>query len=405
MTFLRPLYSRSTYLGWVWLILGGALLMPYMILGQVVISLSQSPEIDGMAIYQFDTFFAVLPLVFLTGLVLPIRQLLRAMVRHLLQVRLEDSQEVASWATRWRTALWYTLHLSIGALLAGATLALVPFAIAISILPLTSDPMQFESPLLESGWHDPMGPLVGVLLLLTLVYVVAGVLAVFRRSAPGLLGPTARERIAAAEAQTAKLEARNRIARQLHDSVGHALSVISIQSEAATRLVETKPESARQAMETSAETARAALEELDGMLGVLRGDATADSAPQRGLESWEDLVASCGASVTASVTIDVDSLNPQVSREAYRIVQECLTNVLRHGSGSAAELGIVQDEDWLDIRVANAYRPTQSPRAGRTGHGLEGIRQRASAFGGSVDITTTAGRWVVRARLPWKGTR
>lgn len=403
MALLRPLKNRSTYQGWVWLIVGGALLMPYMLLGEVAFGLVTGPEgATPMQILDIRTFFAVQPLVFLSSLVLPVRGLARSIAGSLLRVRLAGSDEFTTWSTRWRTAVWNWLHLWVGAVMSGVTLSLIPFAIAIMLLPFSSDPHQLESELLGPGWHDPWGLLVGPILLLSLVYLVAAVVAVMSKAAPVILGPSAADRLKLAEEKSRNLAARNQLARDLHDSVGHALSVITVQSEAAARLADRDPPAAKRAMEASGDAARGALEELDGVLGVLRGGVSSDRVPHRDLNDWPTLVAASGLDVEVALHGGVEDLPTSVSREAFRLVQECLTNVIRHGEGLQADLVIRRDAEWLEIRVSNVVAASTGDQA-RQGNGLTGMQERALVLGGTVTVDSSDGQWTVIGRLPVKG--
>lgn len=405
MNVVWPLRNPATYMGWVWLIVGGALTMPYMLLGEVAFGLMVGPE-ESSQLQFLDPriFLAIQPLVFGSSLVLPVRGLARAIARSLLRVSVAGSDEFTSWSTRWRTALWNWLHLCVGAVMAGITLALIPFAVAIMLLPFSSDPDQVDSLFLDSGWHNPWGVIAGPLLLLALVYLVAGVVWGIRKMAPFALGPSTSDRLKLAEDKSRQLAARNQLARELHDSVGHALSVITVQSEAATRLVDRDPAAATRAMEASGSAARFALEELDDVLGVLRGGSNAPRGPQRTLDDWPTLVAASGVEVNADVEGSLEDLPPPVSREAFRIVQECLTNVIRHGDGLQASLTIHRGNDWLDITVTNMVGPVRAEES-RTGTGLTGMRERALVLGGTVTVDVNDGKWRVNGRLPVKGTQ
>lgn len=405
MNLVRPLRNPATYMGWVWLIVGGALTMPYMLLGEVAYGITLGPhELDQLQFLDPRIFLAIQPLVFLSSLVLPVRGLARAIARSLLRVNVAGSDEFTSWSTRWRTALWNWLHLCVGAVMAGVTLALIPFAVAITILPFSSDPDQVDSVFVNSGWHNPWGVVVGPLLLLALVYLIAGVVSVMRGIAPFALGPSTSDRLKLAEDKSRQLAARNQLARELHDSVGHALSVITVQSEAATRLVDRDPAAATRAMEASGNAARSALEELDDVLGVLRGGASAPQGPQRTLSDWPTLVAASGVEVDVEVEGQLEDLPPPVSREAFRIVQESLTNVIRHGDGLQADMEIHRSDDWLKITVTNVVGSVQSEQS-RTGSGLTGMRERALVLGGTVTVDVKDGLWRVVGRLPVKGTQ
>lgn len=398
---LRPLVSRSTYRGWAWLILGGAVLMPYMMAGEVVAVLLWRGEAEALTLpVQPLMFLAVLPVVALTGLVLPVRPLLAVTSRGLLGADLPAVADRRDWPTRIRTAGWYTIHLAAGGVLSGVTLALVPFVVVAAVLPLLPDPQQAAGDLLAIGWQLWWGPVFGPLAVLALVYLVAGASGMLRRLAPAFLGPTAADRLAAARQRAAELEVRNRLARELHDSVGHALSVVTLQAAAAGRVADRDPEFVRRALVAVEETARRALTDLDHALGVLRdGDVARPAEPLPDLTQLPELLASCGLQVTADIDIAVDSLPGGASREVYRIVQEALTNALRHGTGDAATLRIRKDGEGVSVEVTNPV-PGGDRHTSRRGRGLTGMAERVAALGGTLHTGDDGDRWRVRAHLP-----
>ncbi|MET9772055.1 sensor histidine kinase [Streptomyces sp. NPDC006415] len=206
------------------------------------------------------------------------------------------------------------------------------------------------------------------------------------------------------------LEERNRIARELHDVVAHHMSVISIQAQVAPHLVEHPTDELRENLTGIRENALEALAELRRVLGVLRSeDAPARSddarhAPQPGLDGLDGLIAtvcSAGLAVTRSTTGEPRPLSPGVELSAYRIVQEALSNVMRHAPGASAEVAIGHRPTGLTVRVVNS--PPDRPAAPSPGvrHGLLGMRERAAMLGGEVATgPTPEGGWEVTAILP-----
>lgn len=400
MTVLRPLTGLSTYRGWMWLILGGALLMPYMMAAEVakMLIFGQSRFDSTVILVQVPSFLVMLPVIALTGLVLPVRLLSAVPARTLLGAAIPAAREDRDWSRRWRDAAWLTLHLGGGGLVSGITLAVVPFAVFITILPLLPTRDEFIARYFDVHWEPWWGVGLGPAMLVALVYLAWGAGALARRSAVGLLGPTAAEQLAATRAEAAELAARNRIARELHDSVGHALSVVTVQSAAAGRVLDANPEFARTALNSIEDTARRALAELDAVLGILRGDSPADTEPARGLDALDALIDGSGLAASVSIDADIAALPPLLSREAYRIVQECLTNALRHGADRTAAVRIKADAVILRVEVANPIDPAAgSPRDGR---GVIGMRERVNVLGGALTAGPDDGRWVVTAELP-----
>jgi signal transduction histidine kinase len=373
---------------WAFLVLGGALAMPYWILVDTVTRTFARPvgpaEEIGVA---FSDLAVALPLIVLTAVFPVVRTLEASAARALLGVPLE-----ASAGSRARTALWCVLHLGLGALVAGSTLALPP-AVAVLLL----------RPVLDGGlgWAGRIPawlcPPFGIVVAVAVIAGVGGAGRLLARSAPRLLGPSAAEQLGAAERRYARLAERNRLARELHDSVGHALSVVTLQAGAAGRVLEADPAFARRALDAIEESARGALAELDHVLGLLREDAGSTTPPPdlRDLDRLVEAARVAGAPV--AVAVDVRALPTVVSREAYRIVQEGLTNALKHAPEAPVEVAVTQDHGCLAVVVAN---PVSGRVPATGGRGLRGIRERAELLGGTAESGVHDGRWQLTARLP-----
>ncbi|GAA1681611.1 histidine kinase [Glycomyces endophyticus] len=400
MRLLAPLRSGATYRGWVWLILGGALMMPFMLVGAIGYNWFH-PESGFEGALHPVVFAAVVPLVAAVSLLLPDREVERTAARRLLGAEFTSPAD-DTWNSRWRTGCWFTLHAVVGGVLSGVTLALAPFTVYL-VVNGARTVFGGEPTGVYAGWIAQWGLLTGPVLLAALAYAVAAAAAGMRALAPGLLGQGAADRLAASRAEAARLAARNRIARELHDSVGHALSVVVVQSEAASRLIGADPEFASRAMAAVGETARGALAELDAVIGALREDRERPRGPQKDLADLEALAAECGVEVDLHVAGDRDAVGRLTSREAYRIVQEALTNVLRHADEPRAAVRLdIGDEVAVLVASPAARRPR--PRPG--GHGLIGTAERAAVLGGTAAAEWTAptaadpGTWTVRAALP-----
>jgi signal transduction histidine kinase len=216
------------------------------------------------------------------------------------------------------------------------------------------------------------------------------------------------EREAERERRLAAAEERARIARDLHDSAGHAINVILVHAGLGRLKTQDGPEEARAAFETIEEVARETVGEIDELVRVLREDATnGEVEPPPGLAALEALVQrhrAAGLDVTATVAGERRSLPPGVDRAAYRILQEALTNAARHGAGNA-EVEVAFDGDALDVSVANQLRPGQPQRPAGGGHGLIGMRERAAGLDGSLEAGARDGTFRVHARLPLAGGR
>ncbi|NEC64050.1 histidine kinase, partial [Streptomyces sp. SID9727] len=163
------------------------------------------------------------------------------------------------------------------------------------------------------------------------------------------------------ERRAAELAVRNRLARELHDSVGHALSAVTLQAGAARRVLDSDPEFARQALTAIEETTRRTVGELDAVLGLLRQDGDGSGAlAGPGLDALGGLLARCGVPVRYEADGDPGAVTGPVSAEAYRIVQEGLSNALRHGVPGAPvrlRIGVGRRELTLVLDSALSPRP------------------------------------------------
>jgi signal transduction histidine kinase len=212
------------------------------------------------------------------------------------------------------------------------------------------------------------------------------------------------EREAERERRLAAAEERGRIARDLHDSAGHAINVILVHAGMGRLQTERDPDRAREAFATIEEVARETVGEIDQMVRVLREDASLDGEvePPAGLASLEGLVErhrAAGLDVSSSIYGERRPLPAAVDRGAYRIIQEALTNAARHGNGNA-RVQIAFGERDLEVFVENVLVPGRPARSESGGHGLVGMRERAALLGGSLEAGPREGRFEVRARLP-----
>lgn len=207
------------------------------------------------------------------------------------------------------------------------------------------------------------------------------------------------------------LEERTTIARELHDVVAHHMSVVAIQAEAAPYRVENPPPELEQAFATIRENAVAALTELRRVLGVVRAeDYEAPDAPQPTLADLDGLLANvreAGLTVDKVVTGAVRELPQGVELSAYRIVQEALSNTLRHAPGATARVEIGYVLGGLGLRVVNGPSPEVNlvKSTHGTGHGLTGMRERVTMLNGEMTANETAdGGYEVTVFLPVPGT-
>ncbi|QIJ61354.1 histidine kinase [Streptomyces sp. JB150] len=301
-----------------------------------------------------------------------------------------------TWGDRLRTVLWLEIRMVLGAVTVCLSIWMPILAVDLAAASLGRVP--YDNPLLpidEPHWgYAALAPLP----LLVLAAGVVGLGELVTALARRLLGPSAAERLAALEERTEQLLERNRIARELHDSIGHALTVAVVQAGAARAAGD--PAFTDRALGAIEETGRAALEDLDRVLGILR-EAERPVSGRPTLAEADRLLESARASgtkVDAEFTGPLAEVPGPVSREGYRILQEALTNVLRHADGVPARVRVAVADGRLDLEVRNPL-PAAIPGPGR-GSGLRGIRERAALLGGRARTGPDDGDWQVRVELP-----
>jgi signal transduction histidine kinase len=245
--------------------------------------------------------------------------------------------------------------------------------------------------------------------------------AIFTAAAPVFIGVIVRSRRGSREqlevaerrheSERALLEERQRIARELHDVVAHHMSVIAIQAEAAPYKTADPPEELVESFAQIRASALSGLNELRRVLGVLRS-SDSDTAPQPGLDDLAALLESArkgGVTVTADITGNPRLISAGVDLSAYRIVQEALSNAMRHAPGSAVQVNLYYGETALVIEVRNSNCPAgtvaawgQDGDAGPDGgHGIIGMQERATMLGGHLNAGPTGdGEFLVTAALP-----
>jgi len=215
------------------------------------------------------------------------------------------------------------------------------------------------------------------------------------------------ERARADEAVRAVAEERARIARELHDVIAHSVSVMVVQAAGVRRLLAPEQERERQALETVEHTGRQALAEMRRLLGVLRrDDERPELSPQPGLAKIDDLLEQAreaGLPVDLAVEGDPVELPPGIDLAAYRIVQEALTNTLKHAGPARAHVRVRYAPGELELRVSNDGRVAANGGGG--GYGLVGMRERVALYGGKLEAGPAEDGFCVCARLPLEGSR
>jgi signal transduction histidine kinase len=257
------------------------------------------------------------------------------------------------------------------------------------------------------GWSSP-----------AVVLLVAGVLAGLVRFWQGRLA-VSRESFAALqrgqeEAMRRAVEEESaRIAAELHDVVTHNVSVMVIQAGAARTVMDAAPERSKEALLAVEAGGRAAMAELRHVMGLLAGpDAGRAETPADGLEPQPGLarldalverVRAAGTPVGVAVSLPPDPLPPGVDLTAYRVVQEALTNTLKHAAGAEASVVIGYTDDCLEIEVVDTGGTHDRPPVDGNGRGLIGLRERLAVYGGDLTAgPTLAGGYRIKARVPWR---
>ncbi|MGW4382039.1 sensor histidine kinase [Kitasatospora sp. NPDC004531] len=378
-----PLLRPVTYARWLHLLIGmlfaGVVLLVY-------------PGTEGISTGRMVLVGAAVdvPLLCLLALVPGVRQVEGVQARLLLVPEREEAIGIApsaSWADRGRTALWLVARVALGTAVGSLMIAAVGAA--------------------ATAAGPPFGPraLLVPLLLFALLWLVELTGRLQLAMAVRLLGPSAAERLAAAELRAERLLERNRLARELHDSIGHALTVTVLQAGAAREIAD--PAFRDKALDAIETTGRRALDDLERMLVLLREAPEGAAAEQPGLDRAEELFAgarAAGSPVDARLEVRVAELPGVLSREAYRIVQEGVTNALRHAPGAPIRIRALVEAGTLELSCRNAPTGRGSSRKGG-GKGLRGIRERAVLLGGECEAGPDGTDWVLTVRLPLRLAR
>jgi signal transduction histidine kinase len=261
----------------------------------------------------------------------------------------------------------------------------------------------------QSGLADGLQALIQTEILFAVAWFVGDAMRIRR-----LYAQAREERVRMLEAQRegesrrAVADERARIARELHDAVTHHVSVIVIQAGGALRALDARPQEARGALEAIDATARTALTDMRRMLGILGEGASQEPLP--GLDRLDALleqIRAAGLPVELSREGTPRPLDPGLELSAYRIIQEGLTNSLKHAGGGRASVTVCHEPQALEIVVEDSRGPgREAPiEPAHEGRGLVGMRERVAMFGGSLTAGPTADGFRVVARLPATGER
>ncbi|WP_354643176.1 sensor histidine kinase [Kitasatospora camelliae] len=391
-----PLFQAATYARWFHLLIGmvfaAAVLLVY-------------PGIEGQSLTRL-----LLSAVLVDAVILALAALVPAMRRAegvqarllLMPAREEDigAARSTSWADRRRTAGWLIGRVALGTAMGFLTVHGLANAVDLAARPF-----------------HPLAPAAAPLLLLALGWTAVLAGRIQLAMAVRLLGPSPAERLAEAELRAERLLERNRLARELHDSIGHALTVTVLQAGAAREV--TDQAFRDKVLEVIETTGRRAMEDLERTLVLLRDTPDAVATEQPGLDQVGALfetARAAGSSVEARIAVRADQVPGVLSREAYRIVQEGITNALKYAPGTPIRVRAAIEDGSLRLRCATAIggTGTESEPPGRAaradgsggrrgGKGLRGIRERAVLLGGESHAGPDpdgGADWVLAVRLP-----
>ncbi|MEH1125171.1 sensor histidine kinase [Micromonospora sp. CPCC 206061] len=328
-----------------------------------------------------------------------------------------------------RVAPWAAVVLTTAALVIGAVVTVQPVTVVVAIVVLTYStaahfPLRGAVLALAAMWlpvlvvnaltpdaSKPEDMSTGYIMflngLLGMVCFFIGRTVHARRASTQALEERARaaEENQRALAEQAVAEERRRIARELHDMVAHHVSVMGVLATGARRVLGRDPDAADEALSTIEDTSRATLREMRRLLDVLRTEAepAAEMAPQPGLAGIESLVEQvreAGLPVSLRVDGSPGSLAPGVALTIYRIVQEALTNALKHAGAATAQVRLSFGVYWLIVEIFDTGRGP-APGSDYVGHGLVGMRERVALYGGTLRTgPRPGGGFRVYAKIP-----
>ncbi len=315
----------------------------------------------------------------------------------------------------WRSLGWLFLRFPLG---------IISFVIIVVLLSVAgaglSSPFVLRFAERVEVWPDfiidrpvEAWPLVlfGLVVLVVMPHVINALAGIHRRGAEVLLGRSIREireRARELERRTTVLEERTRLAQELHDSIGHTITVTTLQAGAAGHVFEDDPEFARRALGEIEASGRRALSELDRILGILRDEEAGEREPPPGIDQIGRLfqdARGAGLPVEMAQSGPIAAVPDEVGRALYRILQEALTNVLKHAGAVETAVTLAVGEDKVSLTVLNeaptGLTPTDEESSG-SARGLIGVEERTIAYGGTLQHgPTPEGGYCLKVVLPF----
>lgn len=318
---------------------------------------------------------------------------------------------LAGDASSWRHVAWITAGPVTGAV--GFTAAMTAIAVTIAGWAAVAEgawtlysgrtvwtadiPAEWEDSI---GWVTVAAGLILLLLSPALFWMLRGLAAATRAFARWALGPSRRDDLAAATARAERAEAQVKVDQELHDSIGHMITMTVVQAGAAAHVFDSNPEFAREALRTIEERGRAAMGDLDRIIATIQGNAP--TSPLQGAESIEAVIAdarAAGMDIASRVAVPPDLPAP-VGRAAYSTVREVVTNAARHAPGAPVTLSVAVDNGVVRVLASNAASRGKVKGSRKGGQGIGGMRDRIELLGGSLSAGVIDGEFVVDARIP-----
>jgi signal transduction histidine kinase len=294
---------------------------------------------------------------------------------------LQRLRAVMTASSTWRSLGWLALRFPLALISFTIPAAMVGLSVALVLEPLVGG--------LQDA--DALPRIASLLAAAAVLFLTLNVVDAFgslhRVVARALLGPSRSDELQRLQADTARLGARADLARDLHDSVGHSVTAIVLQASAARRVQETDPVFVAGALEAIESQGREALDELDRVLAVLR-DEPSSPRPSASLSDIDELVArtrNAGIPLTLERRGDFATVPTAIGREVYRVLQEALTNVLRHASGAPTTVIVAAYGTELELVVENGPGTPIAPERSNGGRGLRGMAERIGAVGGVLE--------------------
>ncbi len=305
----------------------------------------------------------------------------------------------------WNILLWNFTRVIAGPLGFALAIAYMTVPIALLAAPVFAIwvPIQIDGADAEPAWRNwlLLGPVAFLIVAPALGWAVRSFANLHRQFATRALGPCAEELEAAALSRASVAEEQVRIDQELHDSIGHMVSMIVVQAGAGAHVFEKDPDFSRKALGNIEERGRAALGELDRIIARIRGDQVETHAPLPDARDLPALVQGArDAGMTVESHISIGDVPPALGRGVYRVVQEALTNAAKHAPGGAVRVEVASNDVAVALSVVNALgdkRPDPKSR----GNGLASIRDRVTLLGGEATVgEASGGKFAVRAVLP-----